>query len=75
MTTYSLRQVGDMLSVKERTVRGWIRLGKLKAARSCGWAFVVDAEELERFKREETWTPEDIVPYIRKNIPGMYKGA
>lgn len=72
----SLKQVAERLRVKEKTVRGFVRCGRLRV-RQLGLnpQYRVEDGELVRFMTEESWTPEDITPFIRHNIPGMYKPA
>lgn len=72
----TLKEVGAHLGVKEATVRRWVRSRKLRAIHpDRGWVYRVRESELERFKAEEVWQVETITPYLRHQIPGLFKKA
>ena len=49
---YSLRQVADILGIKVRTVREWVRTGYLKAKKYDGKRFwVVSQSEIDRITK------------------------
>lgn len=50
---YSLKQVSDILGIKIRTVREWIKNGKLKAIKyDCSNRWFVSESEIKRVKGE-----------------------
>ena len=50
---YNLKEVADILGIKVRTVREWIKTGYLKAKKYDGKRFwVVSQEEINRIKGE-----------------------
>ncbi len=52
MATFTIRQVAAELQVSERTVKNWIKQGKLKVLRLGHRTVRITEEELERIKRE-----------------------
>ena len=76
MTMWTLKQIGEKLGVRERTVRSWVRTKKLRAIHpDKGWVWRVKDDELQRFLSNESWTAESIVPYLQHQLPGLYKKA
>lgn len=70
----TLKEVGAVLGVKESTVRKWVRMKKMRAIiPDRGWVYRVKESEIVRFKENEAWEPENIVPYIQHQMPGMFK--
>ena len=46
---YSIKQVSELLGIKVRTVREWIKTGKLKAKKyPCSNRWFIPKEEVER---------------------------
>lgn len=72
----TLKEIGALLNVRENTVRRYVRMGKMHAIRPEGClVFHVRTSELDRFKVEEEWAPEPIIPYLKRKRPGLYKKA
>lgn len=50
---YNIRQAADLLGIKVRTVREWIKLGKLKAEKyECSNRWFVSEDEISRLRGE-----------------------
>ena len=50
---YNIRQAADLLGIKVRTVREWIRLGKIKAEKyECSNRWFISETELIRVRGE-----------------------
>ena len=48
---YNIRQAADILGIKVRTVREWIKLGKLNAEKyECSNRWFISEEEINRVK-------------------------
>ena len=45
MKFYTLREAAEIIGVRVRTLREWIRLGKIKAEKS-GWFWRISEEEV-----------------------------
>lgn len=49
MRMYSMREAAELTGRKVRTIRQWLRDGKLKAVKSRnGWHWLIPASEIER---------------------------
>lgn len=49
MRTYSLREAAQLLGIKVRTIREWIKLGKIKAEKSENdWYWMISESEIAR---------------------------
>lgn len=54
MKYYTIREVAEILGVKVRTVREWLRLGKIQAERSDnGWYWMISEEEVARHANKD----------------------
>lgn len=50
---YSLKQAADILGLKVRTVREWVRLGKINAQKyDCSNRWFISESEMKRVKGE-----------------------
>lgn len=53
MEGYRIRKAASLLNVKVRTVREWIRIGKIKAVKADnGWYWMIPFAEIERLLNE-----------------------
>ncbi len=52
MPTFMIKQVASELQVSDRTVRNWIKQGKLKVVRLGHRTVRITQEELDRIKQE-----------------------
>lgn len=50
---YTIRQASNLLKIKVRTVREWIRLGKLKADKQDNGRWRISEAEIERVLNEK----------------------
>lgn len=51
--TYNIRQAADLLGIKVRTVREWIRLGKLNGTKyDCSNRWFISESEIKRLRGE-----------------------
>lgn len=54
MKFYGTREAADLLGVKVRTLREWIKLGKIKVEKSeDGWRWKISEEEIARRIKNE----------------------
>ena len=53
MKWYSLREAAEALGIKVRTVREWVRLGKIEAEKDeGGWRWKIKDSEIRRLSDE-----------------------
>ena len=56
MRGYNIIQTATLLGIKVRTVREWIRIGKINAFKQKNGRWIVPEKEIERIKDDYTTT-------------------